>query len=259
MKKSLDNVVEAGQNFVEISLMHESVMERPYDKALPHNFLGYANRRSDFLKIEDVDEAAGILSRKPTLLKQLIVSSAKRDTERLVDTVAEGYKKIIDDMPENELKGLAAEIPNRNKKFHEIEEKLKAGDYKGAVDAYAETFDSDEWKKSIRKANIEFVVEHAAIYVELEKIKLIDEYKINGENGEFDYEKLRQDIKDTVENCDNREDREKAYLMIGKSYAVAKGPEEFKMAYKAMSEKRKAREQQPRTSRRGRRRGRIAA
>ena len=227
---ALEDVLNAGQNYVNISAINESLQKDPSNPETFNHFLAYTQRAGEPLPREELDLMAEELRKDPIRLRQMTETAREADKRTLTDIVSREYKEVIKSLPEKALPRLSLEIPDKDKKFYDIVEKLEQKDYEGARKSYAETFDNKVWKEFIGTANIDFIKKYAERYIQVQQIKFLDKFSsektVKGKKVKYaDPIKLRKYLTDTVSSYTSDEDKEQAYVMLGQMYALSQARE----------------------------------
>lgn len=227
---ALEDVLNAGQNYVNISAINGGLQKDPYNPEIFNHFLRYTQRAGEPLTREELNLMAEELRKDPVRLRQITETAREADKRTLTDIVSREYKELIKSLPEKVIPELAINIPDKDKKFYDIVEKLEQKDYEGARKAYAETFDNRVWKEFIGTANIDFIKKYAERYIEVQKLKFLDKFAsektVKGKKGKYvDAEKLRKYLAETVADYTDDKDKEQAYLMLGQTYALSQARE----------------------------------
>ena len=227
---ALEDVLNAGQNYVNISAINGGLQKDPYNPEIFNHFLAYTQRAGEPLPREELDLMADELRKDPIRLRQITESAREADKRTLTDIVSREHKEVIKSLPEEALPRLSLEIPDKDKKFYDIVEKLEQKDYEGARKAYAETFNNQVWKEFIGTANIDFIKKYAERYIQVQQIKFLDKFSsektVKGKKVLYrDPAKLRKYLTETVSNYTADKDKEQAYVMLGQTYTISQARE----------------------------------
>ena len=230
-RNSLDDVLIAGQNYMNISAIMENFKKDYTDPDNFNNFAQYTARAGP-IEQEDFSIMMGELRKDPFKMREVVESSKKADKKQLITIVGDKYNEILNELKEESLLSLAMEIPNKdsNRDFKKIEKYIEAREFDKVKKAYADSFGNSVWKKFIELSDGQFIQRYAARYVQRQKNNFLEQFLTkNGDKAKIDEKKVRKYIKDSIGKYKDYEDdadkddvkkkfRDKAYELIGKTY-----------------------------------------
>lgn len=226
---SLEQILKTGRNYLHVSQVLEDMKKDATNPKNLQNYLDYVAQDGEQLSGEGLESMAEVLSKDSGKFRTLIEVARQREQDSLVENVSKKYKELVNTIPENLIQRLAIQLPDKDKKFMEIEQYLERKDYKAAQKAYSETFDNQSWRDFIALADTDFIMKFAEKYVAIQQRKflkskgMIKEVEREGKlHQEFDYTKAKSYIKNTIDAYESDDEKKGAYLMLGTNYLRSK-------------------------------------
>ena len=217
----LDDIIKKRESLEGLIGIRQNLKQDFTNPANINNFLGYAMQSGEQLPAQELNIIKEEISKNPFKLRALVENSLVAEQNSFIDMVRENYANLMNSLEELSVLNVAMNIPDKNKKFYDIESKLKEGKYEAVQKAYANTFDNKVWKEFVKLADLDFIKEYATRYVQVQQQKFIENkfgYKENNKM-EIDYSKVRDYVSDTIDRYSKKDDRNNAYLVLGEIYA----------------------------------------
>src|SRR3989338_3470423 len=123
---ALDDVVNAGRNYMAIGQANESLKNR--DPNALNDYLNYASTSGEPVTEKAMELMTETLS-KPGALPQFIQESMEEEHKSLADTVSGNYQSILNALPGEVLVSAVLNIPDKAKDFYQIGQLINAKQY----------------------------------------------------------------------------------------------------------------------------------
>ncbi len=230
---SLEHILSTGRNYLHVSQVLGDMQKDATNPKNLQNYLQYAAQDGEQLSGEGLEAMAKDLSKDSGKLRRLVETARQKEQDGLIEQVSKNYRELVNSLPEELIQRIVIQLPDKDKKFMEIEQYLERKDYKAAQKAYSETFDNQSWRDFIALADTEFIMGFAKKYIGIKQRKflkeksMIKEVKKEGKlYEEFDYAKAKGYIKDTIGAYKTDDEKNSVYLMLGHAYTASKLQEE---------------------------------
>jgi len=178
--------------------------------------------------------SALLANKRPDEILGIMDTDLRAEDSKLAQAVDQNLSSTISGISNDNLEQIVVSMPDKNKKFLDVNAALAKGDLKSLRNAYAETFDVASWKEFVGKADDSFIKQYAGRYNELKQEEFLKQkglYEVKEEKGKktlvLNVDKAREYVSSTARSLD---DKKKALVFpdLGVAYIQTKAEKEAK-------------------------------
>jgi hypothetical protein len=222
---TLDDVVTNYEKFSTIRSIVDGIREDGNNPASYDNFAAYGGKYRG-IPADALANMALEFKRYPILARENAESRAGEDQGELAKKVEENYKEILPAISQENLLKYAMSLPNKDKTYPEIAERIKSGDMNAGREAFLAESKDKMWQQFIMASTDEFVQRYIGSYLKRKETEFKNKNFCNekkDKDGKKVYELDADKIRSYVENIISKEkDKTAAYMGLATAYMQTK-------------------------------------
>jgi len=205
------------KRFKESVKVLEGVKTDPYNPSTPGDLFSYLVKYEGISQ-RDAGSAVEDVKGNPAKIRDYIERRAIGNQNELVRRASENYEPILNELPEDKLKGLAIAMPDKDKKYNKIIEYAQKGDMASIRKTLADVYESPIWKDFVMGGSEEFIKRQLTFYIQDAQSEFVNKKLSNKIEEEKDGKKkvnyvlnsrkMRDYLVDGIKDLEDNEDLE---------------------------------------------------